>query len=312
VSPNNLENPSLLQDEATDLILDHHISCIKYSYRVADQIVSFLEGFQNELVNDILLDSHGNRFESDITRMDLFAERTHVKLHQLRSRFENYFEEVISIWERKEIDFLRSAFQYSGDYPSYSTPSLLGVPYEEVLHLNLHTMRSEISSNYRTALVYGQGDTYLLEKFRGTRSLNYKDSIFGLFQSRFTTIFRTAFLEQLNKIRLSFYALLPQRFINFSMVSPFPSDKQVSLYSLQDYSLVSGSEKFTGPLENYNSSRTPVPILDKKSFDVKNLRSWFGATPESYQQEVLGKKRFLLWKKGTISKSQIFNFKHSS
>lgn len=309
-SPKNSESPSLLQAEAIDLILERHIENIKYSYQISDRILKFLDGFQNELVNDVLLDSHENRFETDINRIDIFIERTHVKLHQLRSRMEASFEEEISMNERKEVDFLRNSFSYLGLLHSLPEPTALGVPYKEVLYTNLQQMRSEIVSNYKTSLVYNHGDSYLLEKFRGTKSLNYKDSIFGIFQNRFSVLFRTVFLEHLSKIRLSCYALLPQGFESFSMASPFPSDKKVSLYSLKDYSLISGSDKFEGPMENYNSTRTPVPILNEKSFNVTGLRSWFAQKGDSYQQKVLGKKRFLLWKKGGFSRAQIFNFKN--
>lgn len=310
MSQKNLESLSPLQAEAIDLILERHTEDVKYSYRISDQILKFLDGFQNELVNDILIDSNENRFETDINRIDLFIERAHVKLHQLRSRMEASFEEQISISERKEVDFLRNSFNYLGLLYSLPEPTALGVPYKEVLYTNLQQMRSEIVSNYKTSLIYKHGDSYLLEKFRGTKSLNFKDSIFSVFQNRFSVLFRTVFLEHLSKIRLSCYALLPQGFECFSMVSPFPSDKKVSLYSLKDYSLLSGLDKFEGPMENYNSTRTPVPILDQKSFSVRKLRSWFSDKEDSYQQKVLGKKRYTLWKKGGFSRSQIFNFKN--
>lgn len=310
MSQKNSEKSFPLQDEAIDFILDRHITLIKHSYVIGNEVSRILEGFQNELINDVLLDSHGNRFESDINRIDLFIERTHVKLHQLRSRIEAYFEEEVSIWERKEIDFLRNSFNYFGILPSLPEPTGLGVPYKELLYSNLQSMRFEVISNYKSSLIFKHDDSYLLEKFRGTRSLNFKDSIFGLFQSRFSTLLRTVFLEHFSKIRLSCYALLPQRFTAFSMASPFPSDKQVSLYSLKDYSLLSGSERFEGPMENYNSTRTPVPILDEKNFSVRKLRSWFSEKEDSYQQKILGKKRYTLWKKGGFSRAQIFNFKN--
>ena len=63
-------------------------------------------------------------------------------------------------------------------------------------------------------------------------------------------------------------------------------------------------------MENYNSTRTPVPILDEKNFSVRKLRSWFSEKEDSYQQKILGKKRYTLWKKGGFSRAQIFNFKN--
>ena len=95
VSQKNSEKSFPLQEEAIDFILDRHITLIKHSYSIGDRINGFLVGFQNELINDVLLDSHENRFESDINRIDLFIERTHVKLHQLRSRIFVHFPLVV-------------------------------------------------------------------------------------------------------------------------------------------------------------------------------------------------------------------------
>ena len=298
-----------------DLILKRHIRILKFSNHVANNANLEFYGFRNELVSDLLIDVRDSMWDDSHTRIDKFIEKMHVKFFQLKKRIESVLDTNLSGLIHNEIMFLEKAFPglyYNrSKYPVYE---LFGVSYSEHFNSIFLSLRKEITSNYKISISYNHPDSFLLEKFRGTRSVNYKDSIFTAYHNKLKSLVKSIICLYSSELRFFFYFQNKEKFPFFSESLPVSESKtkknktELGTYKMDDFSPQKKSSPWKGCLPHFNSTVTQIPLFSLAESDKHDFRDWFFKRSVSYQQEVLGEKRYRLFSSSDYVYSQIFDF----
>ena len=302
------------QEEVIDSILTRHIKIIKFSNYAANSIIKEFDGFRNELVADFLLDVRDSPYFTSVNRLDRFLEKMHIKFSQLIQRIETSIEENADIIFSSELSFLDSFFK-TLPYKKRKIHQydLFGVDYKEHLRGILNSLKKDITSNYKISISYNHPDSYLLSKFRGTPQFSYKDSIFTNYRNKLRTLFKNIFISHSSETRFYFFIHNSHVFNYYAEAIPFeepPTKKKkdsLGVYSTSDFSPQKNSKPWKGVLIHFNSPLTQIPFYNLDNFAKFNLRDWFRQKSDSFKKEILGKKRFNLYKNKDYSYSQIFD-----
>ena len=242
-SKKNSESLFPTQEEVIDLILKRHIRILKFSNHVANNVNLEFYGFRNELVSDLLIDVRDSMWDDSHTRIDKFIEKMHVKFFQLKKRIESILDENLHGLAYNEISFLESAFP--GCYynrSKYPVHELFGVSYSEHFNSIFLSLRKEITSNYKISISYNHPDSFLLEKFRGTRQFNYKDSIFTAYHNKLKSLVKSIICLYSSELRFFFYFQNKGKFPFFSESLPVSESKtkknktELGIYKMDDFS----------------------------------------------------------------------------
>lgn len=302
-----------------NLILSRHIRVIKFSNNFANTIDGEFTGFRNELVADLLIDSHTSIFDDSDTRIDKFLEKMHVKFYQLKRRIEFLLTENLEKLFYSEISFLESSFP-GIFYDRNKAPSheLFGISYDEHFMGIFSSLRKEITSNYKVSISYNHPDSFLLEKFRGTRNFNYKDSIFNNYHNKLKSLVKSIISCYASEVRFFFYFFNQTRFPFFVESLPLSESRskkkesKLGIYATNNFSPRKDSDIWKGCLPHFNSTVTQIPLFSLEEHDKHDFRNWFDSQTISFKKEVLGDKRFSLMSSGKYSYSQVFDFSRSN
>ena len=302
-----------------DLILSRHIRIVKFANYVANSINNEFIGFCNELVSDLLIDAKDSIFDDSINRIDKFLEKMHVKFYQLTKRIDLLLGENIDSTFKSEISFLERSFP-GLRYDRTKSPSheLFGVPYRDHFSVIFTSLRKDITSNYKVSISYNHPDSFLLDKFRGSRKFNYKDSIFANYHNKLKSLVKSIILCFSSEVRFFFYFKNQENFPFFQESLPLSEskskkkDSKLGVYSTSDFSPRNNSEVWRGCLPHFNSTLTQVPLFNLEESNNFDFKNWFYSQPKTFQKEVLGEKRFKLMLNDNYSYSQIFDFSRSN
>lgn len=302
-----------------DIILKRHIRVVKFSNHIANTVNAEFYGFRNELVTDLLIDVRDSMWDDSHTRIDKFIEKMHVKFFQLKNRIENIFDSNISGLTSNEILFLEKEFKglyFNGR--KYPVHELFGVSYIEHFNAIFASLKKEIISNYKVSISYNHPDSFLLEKFRGTKNYNYKDSIFAPYHNKLKSLSKSIICAYSSEVRFFFFFQNKEKFPFFAEALPLSESKikksktELGVYSTEDFSPQKGSRPWKGCLPHFNSTVTQIPLFSLAESDNYDFRDWFFGKGKSYQQEVVGDRKFRLLDSGDYVYSQIFDFSRTS
>lgn len=302
-----------------DEILSRHIRIIKFSNSFANSINEEFIGFRNELVADLLVDSYHSVFDDSDTRIDKFLEKMHVKFYQLTKRIESLLDENLEKLYYSEINFLEKTF--SGlffDKQKAPSHELFGVSYREHLNGIFSNLRKDITSNYKVSISYNHPDSFLLEKFRGTRSFNYKDNIFTNYHNKLKSLIKSIVSCYSSEVRFFFYFFNKTKFPFFAESLPLSESKskktstKLGVYSTNDFTPRNNSDVWRGCLPHFNSTVTQIPLFTLDEFGKFDLRDWFLSKSKTFQKEILGDKRYNLMNSDSYAYSQVFDFSKSN
>ena len=301
-----------------DLILSRHIRVIKFSNYMANYIDGIFNGFRNELVTDLLIDSQNSIFDDSHTRIDKFLGKMHVKFHQLGVKIKQSLNSNLDSLFANEVDFLEKSFPginfNNSKKPTYQ---LFGLSYDEHLSGILSNLKKELISTFKVSILYNHPDSFLLEQFRGSRKFNYKDSVFSNYKNKLKTFVKSIFSCYSSEIRFFFY-FKSNKFPFFKEALPLSESEKkkekskLGVYSISDFSPRENSSIWKGCLPHFNSTVTQVPLFSLSESNTHDFRNWFHSRPNSFKKEVLGEKRFNLMSSDKYSYSQIFDFSRSS
>lgn len=318
-SKRNSESPFPTQEEVIDSILKRHIRILKYSNHVANAVNVEFYGFRNELVSDLLLDVRDSMFEDSVSRVDKFIEKMHVKFYQLRKRIEYVLDSNISGLIHNEISFLEGVFpSLNFDKSKYPVHELFGVSYIDHFNSIFLSLRKDVISNYKVSISLNHPDSFLLEKFRGTREFNYKNSIFSQYHNKLKSLVKSIICSYSSELRFFFYFKHQNKFPFFAESLPISESKskksktKLGTYKTEDFSPQKGSESWKGCLPHFNSTVTQIPLYSLDESDKHDLRDWFFNRSETYQKEIVGENRFRIMESGDYVHSQIFDFSKTS
>tara|TARA_Y100000361_G_C11117182_1_gene321066 strand:- start:52 stop:975 length:924 start_codon:yes stop_codon:yes gene_type:complete len=299
-----------------DVIFKRHIRILKYSNHVANNVNNEFFGFRNELVSDLLIDVRDSMFDDSINRIDKFINKIHVKITQLKKRIEYILSSNLDGLFHNEIKHLSSLFPGLSTSVKRPVQELFGLSYSEHLDSLLLSIKKEVVSNYKVSISYNYPDSFLLEKFRGTRSFNYKNSIFTNYHNKLKSLIKSIISCYSSEIRFFFFHKNYKKFPFFIESSPFPNpnSKKLSngLYRTIDFSPQKGSSSWKGCLPHFNSLTTQIPLFSLENLDSLDFKNWFSKKARSFQEEVIGKSRLNLFLSGDYSHSQVFDFSRTS
>ena len=296
-----------------DLILKRHIRILKYSNHVANLVNSEFYGFRNELVSDLLIDVRDSMWDDSNTRIDKFIEKMHVKFFQLKKRIESILDENLNGLTHNEIRFLETnfpgLFYNRSKYPSHE---IFGISYMEHFSNIFISLRKEITSNYKVSISYNHSDSFLLEKFRGTKNFNYKNSIFSNYHNKLKSLVKSIISCYSSELRFFFYFNNKDKFPYFSEAYPVGSSKKenskVGIYSTDLFKPQKKSDPWKGCLPHFNSTVTQIPLFSLSESDNHDFVDWFSKNSQTYQKEIIGDSRYKMYSSGSYSHSQIFDF----
>lgn len=301
-----------------DLILSRHIRVIKFSNYMANSINEIFNGFRNELVADLLIDSQGSIFDDSNTRIDKFLGKMHVKFHQLSVKINQSLNSNLDSLFLNEINFLETSFP-GITYNKLKKPGydLFGLSYKEHLSGILSNLKKEVISTFKVSIAYNHPDSFLLDQFRGSRKFNYKDSIFSNYKNKIKTFVKSIFSCYSSEIRFFFY-FKSKKFPFFKEALPLSESdnkkekSKLGVYSISDFSPREDSSSWKGCLPHFNSTVTQIPLFSLSESNIHDFRNWFHSKSNSFKKGVLGEKRFNLMSSNKYSYSQIFDFSKSS
>lgn len=302
-----------------DIILSRHIRLIKLGNQISNSINNEFIGFRNELVTDLLLDAHHSVFDDSHTRIDKFLEKMHIKFYQLFQRIELFLESNLNEILNKEILFLEENFPgLRFNYSKYPIREIFGVSYYEHISNIFSNLKKDITSNYKISISFNHPDSFLLDKFRGTRKFNYKDSIFLNYHNKLKTLIKSIVFCYSSEIRFFFFFNNKKHFPFFKEALPLSESKtkktktKLGTYATEDFSPQNGSDLWKGCLPHFNSSVTQIPLFSIDESEKHDFREWFFSKSKTFQKEVLGDKRFSLLNSENYSYSQVFDFSKSN
>lgn len=307
------------QEEVIDVILKRHIRILKFSNHVANSINLEFYGFRNELVSDLLIDVRDSMWSDSDTRIDNFIEKMHVKFFQLKKRIESILDSNLSGLVTNEIMFLEREFP--GLYynkSKYPVHEIFGVSYLDHFNSIFIALRKEITSNYKVSISYNHSDSFLLEKFRGTREFNYKDSIFTNYHNKIKSLVKSIICCYSSELRFFFYFHNKERFPFFSEALPVSESNtkknktKLGVYRTESFSPEKKSDPWKGCLPHFNSTLTQIPLFSLAESDKHDFRDWFFSKSKNYQQEVIGEKRIKFLDSNEYTHSQIFDFSRTN
>ena len=193
-----------------------------------------------------------------------------------------------------------------------------GVSYIDHFNSIFLSLRKDVISNYKVSISLNHPDSFLLEKFRGTREFNYKNSIFSQYHNKLKSLVKSIICSYSSELRFFFYFKHQNKFPFFAESIPISESKskksktKLGTYKTEDFSPQKGSESWKGCLPHFNSTVTQIPLYSLDESDKHDLRDWFFNRSKTYQKEVVGENRFRIMESGDYVHSQIFDFSKTS
>ncbi len=319
-------------------IYKRHLKCVKVSYGVsgdAQQIVGKLfYDMQSLFLPNMFLNGMSHSLKRKT--YEEITDDVHIRVALARNELNGFLVDLLPqvyIFEAKWIsDLMAKTFNKVAisPRPIYSNDVYIMQTSPEVWCRTIfdNFLRDWVAT-LRRVVAMGEPNNVITDTIFNTNA-----SIWRNLTNKINNLVRTSVIEKVNEARLNSYALNPQEFSYAQKTHPFSNtssgsnsrgDNSITLTPISD---VSGIFEDTPPvLKNFNSISTIVPMerlqddggqrtLGNGSKQLARIinedaRRWFSGQPENFQKKELGEKKYRLYKKDKITRTQLWNFTNS-
>lgn len=316
----NSERNYLTQEEVIDSIMERHVNVLRVAQSVSAEAIPIIEKAQGEVAESILSNDFFNPYLGQIEKIDSFLESFHFKIVTLERNLSSLIQDVIPLIKIREHEFLRQEFpDYNHVDPSPSSGvNINGIHYSDWINSIFVPLRRDVVGAYRFGVTNNQESSVVLRKISGTRNMGFKDSLFTKPKNQMASLIKTLITQTANDERIRFYQANTEKFGSIVWANPFPNSTNTvssprvgDSYGLPDLSGSGESIPWPGSVVHFNSRATQIPVYRGEGISKAKLERWFGERDEIYKEGVLGAKKYSLFRRGKLTRSQAFDLKNS-
>ena len=303
-----------------DSILERHVNVLRVAQSISTEVVPIIEKAQGEVSEAILSNDFFNPYSGQIEKIDSFLEAFHFKIVTLERNLSSLIQDALPEIRSRELQFLREEFpNYNHNDPSPVSGALInGIHYSDWINSIFVPLRRDVVGAYRFGVTNNQESSVVLRKIQGTRNMSFKDSLFNKPKNQMVSLVKTLIAQTANDERIRFYQSNSEKFSSIVWANPFPGSTSTlpgprpgDSYGLPDLSSSGESVPWPGSIVHFNSRATQIPVYRGEGVDKEKLEGWFGRRDEVYKESVLGSKKYTLFRRGKLSRSQAFDLKNA-
>ncbi len=303
-----------------DSILERHVNILRVSQSLSQEVLPIIDKAEGQVIESVLSQEYFSSYLGLIEKMDSFLESFHFKIVTLERQLSTIIQDALGEIRLKENEFLKSKFpNLKHSDPSPSSGSFInGIHYSDWINSIFVPLRRDVVGAYRFGVTNNQDSKVILNRISGTRDMSFKNSLFNKPRNQMISLFKTLVIQTSNDERIRFYRNNANIFESIVWANPFPgstnsgaSNRTGDYYALPDLSPRGESPAWSGSSIHFNSRATQIPVFSGQGVSKAKLERWFGERDPVYQADVLGSKKYSLWRGGKLTRTQAFDLKNS-
>jgi len=233
-----------------------------------------------------------------------------------------------------QADLLSTGMSRSALKAIASNTLIEGAPSKEWWNRRGTAFKNKFSDTVRTGMLAGDTTDNVVRSLRGTKALNYKDSVLSGNYRSAEALVRTSIQTTANSARIETYRENSDLIKGIEWSATFDNRTSETCATLDgsqwtmDYEPIDGGPPFPGFIAHWNCRSTTVAIVKswkelgakgkykeipkstKASMDgqvsgKKNYESWLKEKPKAFQENVLGVGKRKLWKENKLGFSDL-------